>query len=60
MRPSLTTGGHSPSRDLLVDLTDLIARREREADHMQLRLTELGRRIGGHGSVLPPAGAALR
>jgi len=53
----MTLGGNAPSSDHLVDLADLIARREGEADLMQLRLNELGQRIGGHRSA-PSLGAA--
>ena len=57
MRPSLTI--RDDSRDHLVGLTDLIARHETEADLMQLRLADLGRRIGGHASATPSPGPAL-
>jgi hypothetical protein len=43
----------------LVDLAALIARREREADQMQLRLAQLGQQIAGHAGALLPPGPAL-
>jgi len=46
---------NAQSRDRLVDLTALIALREREVEQLQHRLIELGRQIAGHPALLRPA-----